>query len=146
VATRGGRLGGRGANDAPTTARRLVRSADQVDILVELFDAEVSGDQVTPTGPDPALRLTFGSQHTAERNFVDPAPVPPINGVSHIAAGPSVVVAPVTAAFPFTVDGVLGVAEAATTRRSPSQTTRSPSGSSPTCRWRPRARTARSSS
>jgi hypothetical protein len=111
VGTTGGRHGGRGALDAPTTARRLVRSADQLDIVVELFDAEVVDDQVTPTGPDAAMRLTFGSQHTVERTFVDPDPVPPITAVNHIAAGASVVVLPIAAAFPFTVEGVLGAAE-----------------------------------
>jgi hypothetical protein len=91
--------------------RRLVRSADQLDIVVELIDADVVDDVVTPTGPGAAMRLTFGSQHTVERTFTGPAPTPPTNGVNHIAAGDSVVVVPIAAAFPFTVDGVLDAAE-----------------------------------
>ena len=96
----------------PTTSRRLVRSGDQLDIVVELIDAVVDGDQVEPSGPDPAMRLTFGAQHTAERTFPGPAPVPPTTGINHIAAGDSVVVVPITGSFPFTVDGILGAAEA----------------------------------
>jgi hypothetical protein len=96
----------------PTTTRRLVRSADQLDIVVELFDAVVDGDQVEASGPDPAMRLTFGTQHTTERTFPGPAPVPPTTQVNHIAAGDSVVVVPITGSFRFTVDGILGAAEA----------------------------------
>jgi hypothetical protein len=62
----------------PTVARRLVRSTDQVDVLVELFDATVDGDEVVPAGPDPALRLTFGSPHAAEDAF--PGTVPTDDG------------------------------------------------------------------
>jgi hypothetical protein len=43
-----------------TTVRRLVRSADQLDVVVELVDAVIDGDTVQPSGPEPLLRLTFG--------------------------------------------------------------------------------------
>ena len=112
MGTSGGKHGGRGAFGAPTTARRLVRSADQLDILVELFDAEVSdgrghAERARPRDAAhirvPAHRRAHLRRHradTADRH----------NGVNHIAAGVSVVVVPVTGPFPFTVDGVLGAA------------------------------------
>lgn len=97
----------------PTTMLRLVRSADQLDVVIELFDAAVVDENVVAvTGPDPAMRLTFGAQHTTERTFVGPTPTPPTTGINHIAAGDSVVVVPITGSFPFTVDGLLDAAEA----------------------------------
>jgi hypothetical protein len=44
----------------PTEVRRLVRSVDQLDVLVELVDARLGGDTVMQDGPEPRLRLTFG--------------------------------------------------------------------------------------
>ena len=100
-----------GVIGTPTVTRRLVRGADQLDIVVELFDAVVDGDgNVAPSGPEPLMRLTFGSQHTTEQTFDGVAPVPPTAGIDHIAAGDSVVVVPVTGPFPFTLDGVLDTA------------------------------------
>ena len=98
----------------PTVARRLVRSTDQVDVLVELFDATVDGDDVVPDGPDPSLRLTFGSQHTAEDGFPGTVPTVPSAPVAHVVAGESVVVAPIAAPFPFTVEDVLALADPGT--------------------------------
>jgi len=97
----------------PPTTVRVVRSDDQVDILIELFDVEVVDGNVVGSGPNPAMRLTLGSQHTTERTFVGPTPTPPITRINHIAAGQSVVVAPIAGAFPFTLDGLLATAEAA---------------------------------
>ena len=95
-----------------TTTLRLVRSADQVDVLIELFDAEVVDGNVVGSGPNPAMRLTFGAQHTTERTFVGTTPTPPTTAINHIAAGASVVVAPIAGTLPFTVDGLLDAAEA----------------------------------
>ena len=116
-----------GVIGTPTVTRRLVRGADQLDIVVELFDAVVDGDgNVAPSGPEPLMRLTFGSQHTTEQTFDGVAPVPPTAGIDHIAAGDSVVVVPVTGPFPFTLDGVL---DAATTRLAAQDSEAPPDGS-----------------
>ena len=116
-----------GVIGTPTVTRRLVRGADQLDIVVELFDAVVDGDgNVAPSGPEPLMRLTFGSQHTTEQTFRGVAPVPPTAGIDHIAAGDSVVVVPVTGPFPFTLDGVL---DAATARLAAQDSEAPPDGS-----------------
>ncbi|HKE77248.1 MAG TPA: hypothetical protein VKB57_26745 [Acidimicrobiales bacterium] len=100
-----------GRAETDVTVRRLVRSEDQLDIVVELVAAELDGDTVRPLGPESQMRLTFGSQHSAEAAFGDTQAVP-VAGVDHVAAGPSVVVVPVVDPFPFTVDGILAAAEA----------------------------------
>lgn len=92
-----------------TETLRLVRSSDQLDIVIDLFDVSIVGTQVTINGPNPLVRLTFGSQHVAEEAFLAGAPIP-TTGVEHIAAGSSVVVIPISADFELTVDGILDLA------------------------------------
>ena len=74
----------------PSLVARLVRADDQLDLLVELYDADVSGGVVTP-GPDGLLRLVVGSQHLVERTFAT-GRTPTAREVVHVAAGPSVLV------------------------------------------------------
>ena len=103
------------AEPVPTATIRLVRSADQVDVVVELFDAIVTGGSVSITGPSPMLRLTFGPQHVAEQAFLANDPIPTTR-VRHIGAGTSVVVVPIAADFELTVDAILDSAEASDLR------------------------------
>ena len=105
------------ASDLPTTTFRLVRADDQLDILIELLNASFDGANVTP---DPsaidaaAVRFTLGTQHISERTFDGRnSPSVDTNAINHVASGPSVVVVPFDEPFPFTVDGFLGLAEAA---------------------------------
>src|SRR5262245_13702232 len=100
-----------GRVETDVTVRRLVRSEDQLDIVVELVNVELDGDTVRPSGDESQMRLTFGSQHTAEAAFGATQAVTPA-GVDHVAAGSSVVVVPLVDPFPFTVDGILAAAEA----------------------------------
>lgn len=104
------------ASGSPTTTLRLVRADDQLDILIELLDAVVDGTNIVSAGPAPAVRFTFGPQHISERSFTARAPSVDTNAADHVAAGPSVVVASIEGiegGVPFTVDGILGLAEAA---------------------------------
>jgi hypothetical protein len=103
--------GGTGARSAPQTFR-VVRSDDQLDVLIELNDVEVAGDQLRAVGPDPFVRLTFGAQHTAEELLTAADPVP-TTSLGALSAGPSVLVAPVNATVPFTLAGILDLARAA---------------------------------
>src|SRR5689334_5742128 len=74
-----GRLAGRAAaaaGGAPPPTFRIVRGDDQLDVLVELVDVAVVGDQLVGNGPAPLVRLTFGPQHTAEAVLATGAAVP----------------------------------------------------------------------
>jgi hypothetical protein len=103
---------GRSATNVATRTIRVVRSDDQLDVVVELFDVEIAGDQLHAAGPNPHLRLTFGAQHTAEELLAadDPVPSTPLQPLT---AGASVVVTPVVADAPFTLAGILDLAAAA---------------------------------
>jgi len=98
---------------APTRAIRVVRPGDQLDVLVELFDANVVNNEIQPSGALPSIRLTFGSQHTAEEMFDAASPIIPTTAINHASAGTSAVVIPVTGAVPFTLDEILDLAEEA---------------------------------
>lgn len=98
---------------APTRTIRVVRARDQLDVLVELFDADVVGNQIQVTGVLPSIRITFGSQHTAEEMFDVAVPVIPTTALSHAAASTSTVVIPASGGTPFTLDGILDLAESA---------------------------------
>jgi hypothetical protein len=106
----GSLLGATPAGAQATTTFRVVRAADQLNVLVELvrcgFDA--AGTQIVPTGANPLIRLVFGPQHVAEQPFVDPPPpVPPTTAVAHVVAGDSQVVIPLTSDIPATLAGIL---------------------------------------
>jgi hypothetical protein len=94
---------------APTVTERLVRAADQLDVLVEVFDADVVDGRVVATGTDPAIRFTFGPQHVTETGFLvsDTAPTAAIDA---IVASNSIVVVPVSGTVDFTLAGLLDAA------------------------------------
>jgi hypothetical protein len=98
--------------NTPLRTIRVVRSADQLDVLVELVDVDVVGTQLVATGPTSFVRLTFGSQHTAEQ-LLDVGESVPTTALGALAAGATVVVAPLAASAPFTLAGILELAETA---------------------------------
>ncbi len=98
----------------PVRTVRFTRAEDQLDVVVELFDVTLSGDQFSPSSATGAVRLTFGSQHTAETAFQAVGAItPPTTAVDHTAARTSQLVAPVTGTHTLSVAGVLALIEQA---------------------------------
>lgn len=110
----------------PVRTVRVVRPADQLDVLVELFDLDLAAGIITPAGPEPALRLTFGAQHVAEEMFDDAVLTVPTSAIAHLAASDSVIVVPVSTATDFTLAAVLDLAAQAMTVQ---ETSGAPDGS-----------------
>lgn len=108
--------GGNGSATAPVRTVRFVRAEDQLDVLVELFNVNLTGDQFSPSGANAAVRLTFGSQHTAETAFQGAGSItPPTTAVDHTAARTSQLVTPVAGTHTLSVAGVLALIETALT-------------------------------
>ncbi len=91
-----------------------MRSDDQLDVLVELVDVAVdaTGTLLVAAGPNPFVRLTFGSQHTVEQLRTADESVPTA-ALGALAAGATIVVTPLAATAPFTLAGILDLAAAA---------------------------------
>lgn len=93
-----------------TRTVRLVRAADQLDITVEIFDADVSGNTIKTRNSRAYVRITFGPQHVAERHFGTGA-TPSLSAATHMAAGDSVVVMKLTGTTTFSFGALLDLAE-----------------------------------
>jgi hypothetical protein len=93
-----------------TRTVRLVRAADQLDITVEIFDADVSGNTIKTRNSKAYVRVVFGPQHVAERHFGAGATVPTAQA-AHMAAGDSVVVLKLAGTTTFSFDALLDIAE-----------------------------------
>ena len=98
----------------PSLTVRLIRTADQLDLLLELLD--VSLDPVTNllegvVGGDPRLRVILGAQHTTEDALADVDVVPPTTEpLNSRTAGPSRLVTSIQTPLAFTVDALLDTA------------------------------------
>ena len=98
----------------PSLTVRLIRPADQLDLLLELLD--VSLDPVTNQlegvlGGDPRLRVILGAQHTTEDTLADVDVVaPPLTPLISRTAGASRLVAGIQTPLAFTVDALLDTA------------------------------------
>lgn len=104
----------RSAADASTrTTFRLLRATDQMIVDVDLVNLTVTGGNITPTNGSGMLRLTFGSQHTAEAAIDGTAgtPTAPNQAFAHRVAGSSWVVFEVTAPIPFTLGSLLDLSK-----------------------------------
>lgn len=88
---------------------RVVRAADQLDVVLEVYDADIRGNEIVPRNTKAYVRMVFGSQHVAERHF---GPTSNIStaAVPHMAAGPSVVVVPIRAKGDFTLAALVALA------------------------------------
>ncbi len=95
----------------PPITYRLVRAGDQLDIVIGLIDATLAADVVSPTGANPIVLFTFGSQHVAERGYTATVPTVSTAAIASFAAGPSVIAVPLTDPVPFTVDDLLALAD-----------------------------------
>jgi hypothetical protein len=98
----------------PSLTVRLIRPADQLDLLLELLD--VTLDPVTNqlegvAGGEPRLRVILGAQHTSEDALADVAVEPPVpTPLKSRTAGPSRLVTSIQTPIAFTVDALLDTA------------------------------------
>lgn len=84
-----------------------------MDVLVELFDVDVVANQLVVNGTLPSIRITFGSQHTAEEMFDSATPTVPTTALASTSAGTSALVVPVSSTVPFTFATIIDLAEEA---------------------------------
>jgi hypothetical protein len=91
----------------------VVRAGDQMDVLIELFDVDVVANQLVVNGALPSVRITFGSQHTAEEMFDSATPTVPTTAIASTSAGTSALVVPVESTVPFTFSAIIDLAEEA---------------------------------
>jgi hypothetical protein len=90
---------------------RVVRAADQLDVIVELYGVRISGNRVTARDREAYIRFVFGTQHVAERHFPTTADIT-TDSASHIAAGPSTLTVPLSGSTTLSFDALISRAEA----------------------------------
>jgi hypothetical protein len=101
-------------SSTPSLTVRLIRPADQLDLVVELLDVElnpVTNELEGIVGGDPRLCVVLGAQHTVEDAVADGAGVAPATSpLKGRTAGVSRLVTSIPTPLRFTVEALLDTA------------------------------------